>query len=175
MVLTIPLFCLTILVHLPCLHVPSSHVITDPICVEYQRSTRSKLPDDNLILPEFSDYYMQGDCHEYLYIIQGKDHAAINSGWGLPKGKVKNQGVDYVKRVQAVTAAQIRQVARKYLVEDNLTIATLLPEQAQALTGLILYVPCCGVVRTCATRTLSRSVFINSLQVTKQKQKVKAV
>ncbi len=34
---------------------------------------------------------------------------------------------DYVARIQAVTAEQVRQVARKYLVDDGLTVAVLEP------------------------------------------------
>lgn len=35
---------------------------------------------------------------------------------------------DYVPRIQAVTAEQVREVARKYLVEDRLTVAVLDPQ-----------------------------------------------
>ena len=34
---------------------------------------------------------------------------------------------DYVPRVQAVTPEQVREVARKYLIDDRLTVATLEP------------------------------------------------
>jgi len=34
---------------------------------------------------------------------------------------------DYVQRVQAVTPEQVREVARKYLIDDHLTVATLEP------------------------------------------------
>ena len=34
---------------------------------------------------------------------------------------------DYVQRVQAITPEQIREVARKYLIDDRLTVATLEP------------------------------------------------
>jgi zinc protease len=34
---------------------------------------------------------------------------------------------DYVQRVQAVTPEQVREVARKYLTDDRLTVATLEP------------------------------------------------
>ena len=34
---------------------------------------------------------------------------------------------DYVQRIQAVTADQVREVARKYLTDDRLTVATLEP------------------------------------------------
>ena len=35
---------------------------------------------------------------------------------------------DYVERVQAVTPEQIMQVAKKYLIEDRLTVAELEPQ-----------------------------------------------
>jgi zinc protease len=35
---------------------------------------------------------------------------------------------DYVERIQAVTPEQIREVARKYLVDERLTVATLEPQ-----------------------------------------------
>jgi zinc protease len=34
---------------------------------------------------------------------------------------------DYVQRVQAVTPEQVREVARKYLIDERLTVATLEP------------------------------------------------
>ena len=34
---------------------------------------------------------------------------------------------DYVERIRAITPEQIQQVAKKYLIDDNLTIATLIP------------------------------------------------
>ena len=34
---------------------------------------------------------------------------------------------DYVPQVQAVTPEQVRAVARKYLIDDRLTVATLEP------------------------------------------------
>ena len=34
---------------------------------------------------------------------------------------------DYVPRIQAVTPEQVREVARKYLTDDRLTVATLEP------------------------------------------------
>jgi len=34
---------------------------------------------------------------------------------------------DYVQRIQAVTPEQVREVARKYLSDDRLTVATLEP------------------------------------------------
>jgi len=35
---------------------------------------------------------------------------------------------DYVERIRAITPEQIQQVAKKYLIDDNLTIATLIPQ-----------------------------------------------
>lgn len=35
---------------------------------------------------------------------------------------------DYVERIRAITPEQIQQVARRYLIDDNLTIATLIPQ-----------------------------------------------
>ncbi len=46
---------------------------------------------------------------------------------------------EYVSRIQSVTAAQVQQVARKYLQDDRLTLAVLEPQlpdpELQAMTG----------------------------------------
>ena len=42
---------------------------------------------------------------------------------------------EYVPRIQAVTAEQVRQVARKYLLHDKLTIAELVPLPMHAKKG----------------------------------------
>lgn len=48
-------------------------------------------------------------------------------------GRVETVGLDwhvlddYPQRIRAVTAAQVQQVARKYLIDDGLTVATLVP------------------------------------------------
>jgi zinc protease len=43
---------------------------------------------------------------------------------------------DYVKRFREVTAEQVQQVARKYLVDDHLTVAVLDPQPInQAIAG----------------------------------------
>lgn len=41
-------------------------------------------------------------------------------------------GDDYVSRIQAVTPEQVQAVARKYLVNDHLTVAVLVPTTAEA-------------------------------------------
>jgi zinc protease len=52
-------------------------------------------------------------------------------------GKLVTVGLDwrladaYVDRLQAVTPAQIQAVARKYLIDDRLTVATLLPQSIE--------------------------------------------
>jgi len=35
---------------------------------------------------------------------------------------------DYVERIRAITPEQIQEVAKKYLIDDNLTVATLIPQ-----------------------------------------------
>ena len=53
-------------------------------------------------------------------------------------GKLETVGLgwrradEYVKRVNAITAAQVQAVARKYLVEDRLTVAVLDPQPMKA-------------------------------------------
>ena len=44
---------------------------------------------------------------------------------------------EYVERINAVTAEQVQQVARKYLVENQLTVAELVPQstEIQATAG----------------------------------------
>jgi len=44
---------------------------------------------------------------------------------GLPHDSVDRQ----MKKLQEVSAAQVREVARKYLVDDNLTVAVLDPQR----------------------------------------------
>jgi len=44
---------------------------------------------------------------------------------GLPHDSVDRQ----LKKLQEVSAAQVREVARKYLVDDNLTVAVLDPQR----------------------------------------------
>jgi zinc protease len=47
---------------------------------------------------------------------------------------------EYVERINAVTAEQVRAVARKYLIEDNLTVASLDPlplEQKQQVRSTL--------------------------------------
>jgi predicted Zn-dependent peptidase len=48
---------------------------------------------------------------------------------------------DYVQRIQAVTPEQVREVARKYLIDDRLTVATLEP---LPLDGRRPAAPACG-------------------------------
>jgi zinc protease len=38
----------------------------------------------------------------------------------------------YVERIRAVTAAQVQQVARKYLTESNMTVTVLQPQAEKA-------------------------------------------
>ncbi|GAB6041011.1 M16 family metallopeptidase [Endothiovibrio diazotrophicus] len=40
-------------------------------------------------------------------------------------------GEEYVERIRAVTPEQVREVARKYLTDDRLTVAVLLPESGE--------------------------------------------
>ena len=47
---------------------------------------------------------------------------------GLPYDSVERQ----IKKLQEVSAAQVREVARKYLVDDNLTVAVLDPQRLAA-------------------------------------------
>ena len=53
----------------------------------------------------------------------------VGLGW-----QTKNE---YIDRIHAVTAEQIQQVARKYFVEDHLTVAELVPQSTdvQPSTG----------------------------------------
>ena len=52
-------------------------------------------------------------------------------------GMLETIGLDHrmldkeIDRLRAVTPEQVREVARKYLVEDNLTVATLVPQEIQ--------------------------------------------
>ena len=47
---------------------------------------------------------------------------------------------EYVDRINAVTAEQVQQVARKYIIEDHLTVAELIPQstdiQQSAVDGI---------------------------------------
>ncbi|NOX08709.1 MAG: insulinase family protein [Gammaproteobacteria bacterium] len=62
-------------------------------------------------------------------------YQAMQIGMLEASGLDWQQGDDYVKRIQAVTVEQIQQAARDYLIENNLTIATLVPETTAASTG----------------------------------------
>ena len=44
----------------------------------------------------------------------------VGLGWETNK--------EYVEKIKAVTAEQVQQVARKYLVEEHLTVAELVPQ-----------------------------------------------
>jgi zinc protease len=44
---------------------------------------------------------------------------------------------DYVERVQAVTPEQVREVARQYLVDERLTVATLEPLPREKVPGFL--------------------------------------
>jgi len=56
----------------------------------------------------------------------------------MQMGTLETAGLDwrmlnhYVDRIQAVTAEQVQAVARKYLVDTNLTVTTLVPEPGRA-------------------------------------------
>ena len=50
---------------------------------------------------------------------------------GLPPDSVQTQ----VRRLQEVTAAQVQDVARRYFVDDNLTVAVLDPQPVPARPG----------------------------------------
>ena len=43
---------------------------------------------------------------------------------------------EYVRRVQAVTAAQVQEVARKYFIDDRLTVAVLEPQPISSDTSI---------------------------------------
>lgn len=62
-------------------------------------------------------------------------YQAMQIGMLEATGLAWQQGRDYVKNVQAVTAQQIKQVAQKYLIDERLTIATLVPEQKVTAVG----------------------------------------
>jgi zinc protease len=44
-------------------------------------------------------------------------------------------GEDYVEQLRAITAEQIRQVAREFLVDDALTVAVLVPQPMDKAVG----------------------------------------
>jgi zinc protease len=46
--------------------------------------------------------------------------AAVGLDWRLAEA--------YVDRISAVTPAQIQAVAKKYLIDDRMTVATLIPQ-----------------------------------------------
>ncbi len=93
MILVLIVFGFASLVDLPQLNLTSSHVATDPNYVEYQRSYSYTSPDVNPFLTHCPDHYKQGECLGLLRNIQGKDHVALHSGWGLPRGKTKHLSV----------------------------------------------------------------------------------
>ncbi len=59
-------------------------------------------------------------------------------------GMLETIGLDHrlldkeIERLRAVTPEQVRDVARKYLVDDNLTVATLVPQDAQTVVSGVI-------------------------------------
>ena len=95
---------------------------------------------EKALLGEIDKIKQQGVTQEELLrvkaqVIAGevyKRDSTFNQGMEI--GRLETSGLswhalkDYPERLQAVTAEQVQAVARKYLVQDNLTVATLDPQ-----------------------------------------------
>ena len=69
-----------------------------------------------------SEVYQQDSIQRQATVIGSLE--TVGLGWQLMD--------EYNKRINAITAEQVREVARKYLVEEGLTVAVLQPLESQA-------------------------------------------